>query len=130
MILDADLKVTIANQTFYDTFETKPEVTENRMLYGLGDGQWDIPQLRKLLEEVISKNTSIKNFQVEHDFPGIGKKVMLLNAHRIPEAADRPSMIMLAIEDFTERHQREQELREAIARLEKEVAELKGQKDQ
>ena len=100
------------------------------MLYGLGDGQWDIPKLRKLLEEIISKNTSIKNFQVEHDFPGIGKKVMLLNAHRIPEAGDRPSMIMLAIEDFTERHQREQELREAIARLEKEVAELKGQKDQ
>jgi two-component system, chemotaxis family, CheB/CheR fusion protein len=130
MILDADLKVTIANQTFYDTFETKAEVTENRMLYRLGDGQWDIPQLRKLLEEVISKNTSIENFQVDHDFPGIGKKVMHLNAHRIPEAADRPSMIMLAIEDITERHQREQELQEAIARLEKEVAELKGQKDQ
>jgi two-component system, chemotaxis family, CheB/CheR fusion protein len=127
MILDGDLKVIVANQPFYDTFQTQKENTENRMIYALGDGHWDIPKLRELLEEIIPQNSSFKNFQVEHNFPKIGKKIMLLNAHRIPAVADNTSLVLLAIEDITERHNQELEFRETVARLEKEVAELKGQ---
>jgi two-component system, chemotaxis family, CheB/CheR fusion protein len=127
VILDGDLKVIVANQPFYDTFQTQKENTENRMIFTLGDGQWDIPQLRQLLGEIIPQNSSFKNFQVVHNFPKIGKKIMVLNTHRIPAMSDHPSLVLLAMEDITDRHNQELELRETIARLEKEVEELKGQ---
>lgn len=130
LILNADMKVISANSAFYKTFHTSKKDTENRHIYQLGDGQWDIPKLRELLEEIIPQNTSFQDFEVEHDFPKIGPKTMVLNARRIPAAGEHPSMILLAIEDVTEQHKRELEHKEVIARLEKELAELKGKSQQ
>jgi PAS domain S-box-containing protein len=105
MVLDADLKVVSANRTFYQTFKTKPEETEGQLIYDIGNQQWNIPKLRELLEEILPKNASFDNFEVNHDFPHLGKRTMLLNARRIPQPPARPRIILLAIEDITERKQ-------------------------
>ena len=110
LVLNDDLKVISANQAFYQAFQTSKTETENRLIYELGDGQWDIPKLRELLEEIIPENAVFTDFEVEHDFPRIGHKIMLLNARRIPAAGEHPSMILLAIEDVTERQKKEREL--------------------
>jgi two-component system CheB/CheR fusion protein len=100
LALDEKLRVRTANQSFYQTFQVKREDTEGRLLYELGNNQWDIPRLRTLLEEILPQNNSFQNFRVEHDFPEIGKKVMLLNARRIVGAGNKPRMILLAIEEI------------------------------
>lgn len=125
LVMNGDLEVISANQVFYQTFHTSKEETEHRPIYELGDGQWDIPKLRELLEEIIPRDNSFKDFEVEHNFPRIGHKIMLLNARRIPPMGKHSSMILLAIEDCTGELVKEQEHRETIARLEKEMAELK-----
>jgi two-component system CheB/CheR fusion protein len=102
VVLDAELRVVSANRAFYETFHVKPRDTENRLLYDLGDRQWDIPKLRTLLEEIIPENTEFHDFQVEHDFPEIGHKQLLLNARRIDQAGGRPQLILLAIEEVTD----------------------------
>jgi PAS domain-containing protein len=103
LVLDGDLQVVSANQAFYSTFKVTREATEKRPIYELGGGQWNIPELRKILEEIISQNTEFTDFKVEHDFPGIGPKIMFLNARRLPAGGDRPNLILLAIEDVTGR---------------------------
>ena len=108
IVLDADLKVVSANRTFYQTFKTKPEETEGKLVYDIGNQQWNIPKLRELLEEILPKNTSFDNFEVEHDFPHLGKRIMLLNARLIPQPPAKPRIILLAIEDITERKRVEQ----------------------
>jgi PAS domain S-box-containing protein len=108
MVLDADLKVISANRTFYQNFKTKPEETEGQLIYSLGNQQWNIPKLRELLEEILPKNNSFDNYEVEHDFPDIGKRTMLLNARRIPRAPAKPRIMLIAIEDITERKKVEQ----------------------
>jgi len=113
IVLDADLKVISANRTFYQTFKTKPEETEGQLVYDIGDHQWNIPKLRELLEEILPKNTSFDNFEVEHDFPHLGKRIMLLNARLIPQPPAKPRIMLLAIEDITERKQIEQIANEA-----------------
>ncbi|NPV62140.1 MAG: chemotaxis protein CheB [Methanotrichaceae archaeon] len=100
LVLDSDLRVVKANQSFYKTFETKPQKTDRRLLYTLGDSQWDIPELRRLLEEILPKNTTFENFEVTHDFPQIGKRSMLLNARKIQSQTGQ-DLILLAIEDIT-----------------------------
>jgi hypothetical protein len=77
--------------------------TEGRFIYSLGNGQWDIPELRKLLENILPQNTKIEDFLVEPDFPGIGQKKMLLNARRIVLEDTKKQLILLAIEDVTDR---------------------------
>jgi two-component system, chemotaxis family, CheB/CheR fusion protein len=99
IVLDMNLRVRTANRAFYQIFQVAQEDTEGRLLYELGNNQWDIPQLRTLLEEILPKNNSFQGFKVEHDFPSIGKKVMLLNARRIVGTGDKPRMILLAIEE-------------------------------
>jgi PAS domain-containing protein len=101
IILDADLNVQSANKAFYRTFQVMPEKTKNERIYDLGNHQWDIPKLRQLLEKIIPQNSSFENYEVEHDFPIIGRKKMLLNARRIKQTGDRQSLILLAIEDVT-----------------------------
>ncbi len=103
LILDKDLRVISANSSFYNTFQVSPEETENKFIYDIGNGQWDIPQLRKLLEEILPGNTHFKNFEVDHVFPGIGRKLMSLNARRIYKEGISTERIFLAIEDITER---------------------------
>ena len=101
IVLNADMIVISASRAFYQTFGMTPEGTQGRLLYALGDRQWDIPQLRELLETVLPKDTSFENFAIEHDFPGIGHRTMLLNARRIPGEAGSTQFILLAIGDIT-----------------------------
>ena len=101
MVLDGDLKIQSANRSFYQAFKTTAPETEGRLIYDLGDGQWDIPRLRQLLEEIIPQNAVFDNFEVEHDFPGIGVRTMILNARRLEARPGHPSLILLAMEDVT-----------------------------
>ncbi len=104
IILDKELKVMAANESFYRTFQVDQKETEGKIVYKLGNGQWDIPALRKLLEDILPKNTFFKGFEVTHVFPSIGHKVIILNARQIHfrEEADCEPIIMLAMEDVTD----------------------------
>jgi two-component system, chemotaxis family, CheB/CheR fusion protein len=101
VVLDGDLKVITASRSFYQTFQVQPESTEGVLLYELGDGQWNIPSLRELLEKILATNASFEDFAVEHDFPGIGHKKMLLNARKVYREDIDTGRILLAIEDTT-----------------------------
>src|SRR5580700_11153497 len=83
VVLDGQLRVLRVNRSFYQAFGVQPEETEGRLLYDLGNRQWDIPRLRTLLEEILPQHTTVDDFEVEHAFPSIGRRVMLLNARRI-----------------------------------------------
>lgn len=107
LILDKEFRVMAANEPFYRTFQVDPKDTEGVVVYNLGNGQWDIPALRKLLEDILPKNTVFKGFEVSHDFPFIGKKMMILNARQIhfkedDTARSIPPIILLAMEDVTD----------------------------
>jgi PAS domain S-box-containing protein len=110
LVLDGDLRVQSANRSFYRTFRVSPQDTEGRRLCDLGNGQWDVPRLRTLLEEVLPRNTSFDDFEIENDFPTIGRKVMLLNARRLQQEGD--DQVLLGIEDVTERRRAEAERRD------------------
>jgi len=105
LVLDADLRVQSANPAFYHFFQTAPFQTEQHLLYELGHGQWSIPALRTLLEEILPSAHAFTDYEVEHTFPGIGYKTILLNAHRIND----DQLILLAMEDITVHKQAEQE---------------------
>jgi two-component system CheB/CheR fusion protein len=113
LVLRADLKVESANGAFYKTFKVEPPETEGRLIYELGGRQWDIPEFRRLLEDIILHNSSFNDFEVMHKFPGIGMRSMLLNARRLDSREGGAARILLGIEDVTER--REAEL--ALAQL-------------
>lgn len=102
VVLDADLRVISANSSFYKTFKVKPKESEGQLLYNFGNRQWNIPKLRKLLEEILSKNTSVERYEMEHKFLTIGYRTMLINARRIYRDVQKTQMILLAIEDITE----------------------------
>ena len=102
IVLDGGLIVQNVNQTFFQVFKVKPEETLNRRIYELGNGQWDIPKLRTLLEDILPHNSNFQDFAVEHVFPRIGKKKMILNARRLTSDKNETRMILLAIEDVTE----------------------------
>jgi two-component system CheB/CheR fusion protein len=101
IVLDGDLKVVSASRSFYHSFRVIPQKTEGCHLYDLGNRQWDIPRLRELLETVLPQNTSFENMEVEHDFPTIGRRKMLLNARRILGKTGETQLILLAMEDVT-----------------------------
>jgi PAS domain-containing protein len=106
LMLDENLKVLAANEAFYALFHVKPVDTENTLVYELGNGQWDILALRQLLEDILPKETYFKGFEVEHIFPYIGQKTIILNARHIysKDATGSklfPQIIMLAMEDIT-----------------------------
>lgn len=109
LVLSQDLHVERANMAFYQNFQVKPSETERHALSELGDGQWDLPPLQTLLTSVQATNQSFRDFEVEHVFPGIGHKIMLLNARRILRARDpiKNVLLLLAIEDVTERRELE-----------------------
>jgi PAS domain S-box-containing protein len=113
MVLDSDLRVKTANRSFYDSFHVSKKETENRLVYDLGNGQWDIPGLRKLLDEVLSRNQSVHDFEVEHTFPELGRKYMLLNARPFPPDSKHPELILLAVQDVSALRERADELAEA-----------------
>ncbi len=102
VVLDADLRAVSANAAFYKTFQVTAADVHNRLLYELGYRQWDIPGLRKLLEDIIPRHSQFEDFPVEHDFPGIGRKKLLLNARQISRANGERRLILLAIQEVTD----------------------------
>ena len=102
VVLDAQLRVQLANRAFYESFQVTREETEQRLIYSLGNSQWDIPRLRVLLEEILPQNTSFDGFELEHNFPAIGHRAMLLNARCVRFPEGRPKHILLGINDVTE----------------------------
>lgn len=119
LILDADLEVISANSIFYQTFKVKPAQTENQSLYKLGNGQWNIPELKRLLEEILPEKKMVRDYEVEHIFETIGQRTMILNARQI----DTVQLIILAIEDITSKKILEGKLSEYTKDLEIKVAE-------
>ena len=117
LVLDSELRVMSANQAFYRSFLVTPADTEGRLIYDLGDGQWNIPQLRHLLEEILPQRTVFQDLEVKHNFARIGHKIMLLNARRIVRQGRETELILLAIEDITERKQIEADLRRTSEQL-------------
>jgi two-component system CheB/CheR fusion protein len=102
LVLDGDLRVTVANPAFYRAFGVSREQTENRLIFELGNRQWNIPRLRQLLEEIVPRNSRVDDFAMSHDFPGLGPRDMLLNASRVEMQKGNP-FILLAIEDVTDK---------------------------
>ena len=114
LILDATLRVRSANRAFYQTFHVSAEETDNRLIYQLGNGQWDIPALRTLLEDIVPKSSVFNDFELEHTFPVIGRRVMLLNARKL-QAGQHGERLVLAMEDVTERKRAAEQQRAASA---------------
>jgi two-component system, chemotaxis family, CheB/CheR fusion protein len=117
VILNQNLQVVQANKMFYQTFQAVREETENRLIYDLGNGQWNIPKLRELLENILPAHSTFRDFEVTHEFERVGRKVMLLNASEIFNPNAQARMILLAIEDATDRKQAEDGLRTTNAEL-------------
>ena len=116
LILTEDLRVKSANKSFYQTFRVKPEETENLFLYDLGSGQWNIPSLRTLLEDILPGHHTFEEHEVEHEFPVIGHRVMLLNARQVCPRDGASPLILLAFQDVTE-HRRAEQLRPSLERF-------------
>ncbi|MDD2271222.1 MAG: PAS domain S-box protein [Desulfuromonadaceae bacterium] len=115
MVLDSDLKILTANHSFYDTFKVVPEDTIGNFIYDLGNRQWDIPQLRVLFKNILPNDTVLNGYEVDHNFPGIGRKIILLNARQIFREKVGSHIILLAMEDITDRKKAEEELLKAGA---------------
>jgi len=111
IVLDPDLRVRTANDAFYEIFSLQKEETEGRLIYEIADSQWDIPKLKHLLEEILPRNSSLKNYEVKHLHKGAVLKTMLLNARELRQR-DGERMILLAIDDITELRQSTSDLRE------------------
>jgi PAS domain S-box-containing protein len=104
VVLDEGLRVVSANRSFYKTFAVRKEETEGRLIYELGNRQWDNPDLRRLLGKILPRNSQFDDFPVEHDFPGMGRRRMILNARKIVQKeGSGKAMILLAIEDVTDK---------------------------
>ena len=109
LILDATLRVRSANRAFYQTFQVSAAETEGRLIYELGNGQWDIPDLRTLLEDIVPKSSVFDDFELEHTFPVIGRRFMLLNARKL-QAGQHGELLVLAMEDVTARKKAQEDL--------------------
>ena len=124
-MLDAQFRVLAASVSFYRTFKVDPEETQGRLLYSLGDGQWDIPALRVLLETIIPKQVAMDDFEVEHDFPNLGRRTMILNARQVIYEDRSNRTILLAFTDVTARPAIERQKKQLLEQAE----ELLRQKD-
>jgi len=123
--LDQDLRVVTVNRSFYDVFKVNPEETVGHLIYNLGNKQWDIPRLRELLETILPQKTTFDNYEVEHTFATIGRRIMLLNARQIQRVWGKEQVILLAIEDITVRKEIENVMGKAHEELEALAVELK-----
>ena len=101
LVLDKELRVIAASRSFYSAFKVSPENTQGRLLYALGDGQWDIPKLRVLLEKIIPEQGVMEGYEVEHEFPDLGHRTMCLNARQVFYKEGADTTILLGIEDVT-----------------------------
>jgi chemotaxis protein methyltransferase CheR len=118
IVLDGQLRVVVASRSFYEVFKVDAEQTRGSLLYALGDGQWDIPALRLLLETIIPERTAMDGFEVEHDFPNVGPRTMLLNARQVVYDDSSESTILLAFTDVTMRRAIEREKAELLRQTE------------
>src|SRR4051794_17250957 len=98
LVLDEELRVVAASRSFYETFYVTLQDTQGRLLSELGDSQWKIPALESLLEKIIPERGAMEGYEVEHDFPALGRRIMLINARQIRELDDSDTMLLLAIE--------------------------------
>ncbi len=114
VVLNSDLVILTVNRSFYDTFKVTPEATIGKFIYDLGNGQWDIPELRTLIKEVLANCAVFNGYEVEYDFPDIGPKTMLLNAREISSSNIGSRIILLAMEDITERKLAQERVNEVI----------------
>ena len=146
VILDTDFKIMAANEPFYDTFKAPGKDTEGESLFEIGNGQWNIPVLKDLLDKLLKNSSYFKGFQVAHEFPDIGRKVMILNARQIHivegnEIAGFPPIILLAMEDVTDMlavaeslsnhaNKIEEKLTERAQKLEMTISKLKDDLDE
>jgi len=112
LVLDRDLRVVTASRSFYEFFKVKPEETVGQFIYDLGDKQWDISKLRELLETILPQQIAFDNYEVEHDFVTIGRRTLLLNARQIEREVGKERIILLAIEDITERKKYEEKIQQ------------------
>ncbi|MFW6310397.1 MAG: sensor histidine kinase, partial [Prolixibacteraceae bacterium] len=120
----ADLRVISANRYFYNTFQVSEKQTVGKPFYELGNNQWDIPKLKELLKKSLPEESTVNDFEVEHDFEEIGHKVMLLNARELEQKQEKERLILLAIEDVTKRRKYEAELKRLNKELENKAEEL------
>jgi two-component system CheB/CheR fusion protein len=130
VVLDANLRVVSTNCSFHRTFRVTQAETSGRLIYELGNRQWDIPRLRELLEGILPQNTAFEDFEVDHEFPALGRRIMLLNARKIYEENEDTELILLAIEDITERKRAEEALAERTAQLERTNRDLAALNDE
>lgn len=118
LVLDDELRVRTANPAFYETFQVNPGETDGRLVYELGAAQWDIPELRRLLEQILPKSNKMDNFLVQFEFPHLGRRSMMLSARKMFSPKQNRELILLSIEDVTPRLAMEEELRQARRRAE------------
>lgn len=116
LVLRADLRVNTANEAFYKTFKLTPAQAEGSLIFDLSGGAWRIPKLQVLLEDILPRNSFFNDFEVTHDFPQIGRRTMLFNARRLDTNDSVPRMILVSIEDVTERLESRTALRESEER--------------
>lgn len=119
LVLDHEFRVMQANRAFFRTFRVEPRDTIGAVLFDLGDGQWDIARLRELLRDKLPVEAQLDDFDVDHVFPGIGRKIMMLNARLVSQGPNEPRIILLAIEDITERRFTEWHLADQNRELER-----------
>ena len=119
LVLDHEFRVMQANRAFFRTFRVEPRDTIGTVLFDLGDGQWDIARLRELLRDKLPVEAQLDDFDVDHIFPGIGRKIMMLNARLVSQGPNEPRIILLAIEDITERRFTEWHLADQHRELER-----------
>ncbi|HVC63181.1 MAG TPA: histidine kinase dimerization/phosphoacceptor domain -containing protein [Acetobacteraceae bacterium] len=118
LVLDEGLRVVVASRSFYQAFQVTREETDGRPIFELGNGQWNIPLLRTLLGDIIPDHTTIEAFEVEHEFPAIGQRTMLLNARKVFYEGNNSTSLLVAIEDVTLRHSLEREKDELLRQKE------------
>jgi PAS domain S-box-containing protein len=122
--MDQDLRVVSASRSFYEVFKVTPKETVGQLIYDLGNKQWNIPKLRELLETILPEKATFDNYEVEHEFSTIGSRIMLLNARQIKRVWGKERIILLAIEDITERKKLEQKINQYSKELERSNGEL------
>jgi chemotaxis protein methyltransferase CheR len=118
LVLDKDLRVVAANRSFYLTFKVEQQNVQGRLVYALGDGEWNIPELRKLLEKILPKHTVMETYEVEQSFAGIGHRTMLLNARQVVNQRSAQKLILLAIDDVSERRAAERQAADLLKQKE------------